>query len=281
MIEGVECLIVAEAIQKWSYQQDVNKVGFIDINLEDVYDSAILRYSIIPFNKWNTYLKKFEYKKISTFGKTIFLPFGDYRLAVQLGMNGTFSEYKTNYSRIRFCSDFSSLYYNDMRKFGNIMLYNKHYPQRNISNLLKHSIDWRNEKAPELFAKRVIKRKKWINSEIKYSLMNQQLIAGIGNVYACEGLLAAKVHPRKKVKDIDQCKLQTIIVECQKVMNESYKAGGMNVYDFTFSGKKGFRKKHLKAYDKQGIICRQCNGSIIQRTLQKLESTYYCPVCQK
>jgi len=281
MPEGVECLIVAESIQKWAQGQDTNHVGYTSFNLEEVYNKVVTRNSPISPTFWNEHLNKLNYYKISTFGKTIFLPFENFRLSIQLGMTGTFSEQKTDHSRIRFCSDYSSLYYNDMRKFGHIMCFEKHNPPRNISNLLKNSIDWRNKNAPELFAKRVVKRKQWIDSEIKPLLMNQQLIAGIGNIYACEGLLLARIDPRTKVKDIPSKKLAQIIVECQNIMNKSYSVGGMSVYTFTSFGKQGFGKRYLNVYNQQGILCNQCKSSIIQKTLQQGRSTYYCPTCQK
>ncbi len=281
MLEGVECLIIAEFLQKWAYQQDVDKNDFVSFNLEKIYDNAILRFSNIHPSDWNKHTSKLEYKKISTFGKTIFLPFGDYKLSIQLGMYGNFSEQRTEYSRIKLGSDFYSLYYNDKTKFGFFMLYHKSRPPRNISNLLRNSIDWRNKNVPELFAKRVMSRKEWANSEIKTTLVNQQLIAGLGNIYACEGLLAAKVDPRKKVKTISSDQLQNIMIECKKVMNKSYELGGTSSYTALLSGKEGFGKKNLIAYFKQGMICKQCNGSIIQKILQSSKPTFYCPVCQK
>ena len=110
--------------------------------------------------------------------------------------------------------------------------------------------------------------------------MNQQLIAGIGNIYACEGLLLANVNPRSKAKDIPAKTLANIIAECQKIMNKSYAIGGMSIYTFTCFGKQGFGKRYLKAYNKQGILCGQCKSSIIQKILQQGRSTYYCPTCQ-
>jgi len=281
MPEGVECLVVAESIQKWAEGQDVDRAGYINFSLEELYDGVITRNSPISPERWNNYIQKFDYTKISTFGKTIFLPFDDYRMSIQLGMTGTFSEERTEHSRVRFCSDFSSLYYNDMRKFGHLMVFYKKYPPRNISNLLKNSIDWRDPDAPQAFARRAITRQKWLNSEIKPLLLNQQLIAGIGNIYACEGLLASQVDPRAFAKDLLPEQLATIINECQKIMNQSYSVGGMSVYTFTNFGKQGFGKKFLKAYNQQGQLCRQCKSSIIQKIEQKGRSTYYCPTCQK
>jgi hypothetical protein len=72
LLEGVECLIVAEFLQKWAYQQDVDKNDFVSFNLEKIYDNAILRFSNIRPNDWNKYTSKLEYKKITTFGKIIF-----------------------------------------------------------------------------------------------------------------------------------------------------------------------------------------------------------------
>lgn len=281
MPEGVECLVVAESIQKWAQGQDVNKNKYTSFHLEEMYDEVLARNSPIPYARWNNYVDKLDYVNISTFGKTIFLPFQEYRMSVQLGMTGTFSENKTEHSRIRFCSDYSSLYYNDMRKFGHVMFFHKKHPPRNIANLLKNSIDWRDINAPKLFAKRVVRRKQWLNSEIKPILMNQQLIAGIGNIYACEGLLRAQIDPRKKVKDILPGQLELIIIQCHDIMTKSYAVGGMSIYTFTNFGKEGFGKKYLIVYDKQGKLCKQCKQSIIQKTLQKGRSTYYCPTCQK
>jgi len=281
MPEGVECLVVAESIQKWCRSQDPDNEGSINFELSGIDDEAVVRHSPIPFNQFNKYYDRINYSKISTFGKTIFIPSTNgYCFSVQLGMTGNFSEEPTKHSKIRFLSNFSNLYYNDIRKFGHLMLFKKESVPRNIKNLLKNSIDWRNQKAPELFAKRARKRKSWQNSEIKTLLLNQQLIAGIGNIYACECLFLAHIDPRILVKNLTNKKLSRIIQECQKIMFQSHAVGGMTIYNFTNFGKKGFGRSYLNVYNKRGLGCRKCNSAIIQRIKQKNRSTFYCPICQ-
>ncbi len=282
MPEGVECLVVAESLQKWCRNQDSDNEGSINFELNRINNEAIVRHSPIPFNKFNEFYSKVDYSKISTFGKTIFIPSTNgYCLAVQLGMTGNFSEESVLHSRVSFLSDFSELHYNDMRKFGQLMLFeNKNIP-RNIKNLLKNSIDWRNKKAPELFAKRVRRRKSWQNSAIKTILLNQQLIAGIGNIYACECLFSAGINPKSLVKKLSNKKLIKIIEKCQEIMYKSYSVGGMTIYNFTNFGKKGFGRSKLSVYNKRGLGCKICRAAIIQRIKQDNRSTFYCPICQR
>jgi len=265
MPEGVECLVVAESLQQWCKKQDPDNNGSIGLELEEIIDEVVVRNSPIPFSQFDECYDRVNYPKIATFGKTIFIPATNgYCLSAQLGMTGNFSDELTDHSKIHFTSDFSNLYYNDIRKFGHLMLFEKKNIPRNIKNLLKNSIDWRNQKAPELFAKRVRKRKSWQNSEIKTIL-----------------LISARVDPRISVKDLPDEILIEIIKKCQEIMHKSHAVGGMTIYNFENFGKKGFGRSQLNVYNKRGIGCRECNAAIIQRIKQDNRSTFYCPRCQR
>jgi formamidopyrimidine-DNA glycosylase len=288
MPEGVECLIVAEKLREWFKDIDLNKSGFCPIKLVNIIEPVSVRYSPIDFSEFNSVYKNVSYNTIQTFGKSIFIPSNTgHCVMVQLGMTGTFSEQKNRHSRLVFKAfnskdDFisSDLYYNDMRKFGHLMLFKTGSIPRNMSNIFNYSIDWRNKKAPLLFSKRVLLRESWREAEIKTVLLNQQIIAGIGNIYVSEGLFRSKINPKTRVKNLTEEELKRIIFETQKFMEQSYKVGGMTVKNFEAFGQKGFGKQYLKVYGKNGIICPECHQSIIQRILLKKRSAYYCPFCQ-
>ncbi len=288
MPEGVECLIIAESVQEWFSEQDKENTGHVKISLLPNYDLMIFKHSPIPISQFNQLYKAIVYSKICTFGKTLFFPsITGHCLTVQLGMSGTFSDESDEFIRAQFVSDDISylgiqpiLNYNDTRKFGNMMLFAKDKMPRNVSNLIKNSIDWRNKNAPKLFAKRIRKRKDWRQTEIKPILLNQQVLAGIGNIYASEALFASKIHPKTLVNDLGDDELRDVIKSAQHIMDQSYKVGGMTVRTFSSFGKQGFGRKYLKVYDKNATLCKTCQGAMIQKIKQNKRSTFYCPKCQ-
>jgi len=281
MPEGVECLIVAEGVQRWMADLDLEQRGSVKFELREIFDPVVVRFSPILFDDFNECYGNVDYRKISTFGKTIFIPAdNEFCMAAQLGMAGSFSNLRSKHSRVEFQHREHSLFFNDMRKFGSLTLFKKSKLPRNMPNLLKHSIDWRNKNAPRLLAVRALKRDRWRNADIKSLILNQQIIAGIGNIYACESLHAAKIDPRTEVKNLSREQLINIVEKCQSLMWRSHALGGMSIHTFESFGQRGSAKRLLRVYDKHGTICPTCKSGFIQRIYQNLRPTFYCPICQ-
>lgn len=115
---------------------------------------------------------------------------------------------------------------------------------------------------------------------IKVALLDQAVIAGIGNIYASEALFASGIHPAQKADSLSVEELNRIIESARIILQSSIDSGGTTFRDFRLSdGKEGAFKAFLKVYGKAGEKCDVC-GYNIKRIVQAQRSTFFCPVCQ-
>ena len=116
---------------------------------------------------------------------------------------------------------------------------------------------------------------------VKNFLMDTRSIAGIGNIYACEGLHRAGVHPLRAVRRIGLERWDRLLAAVREVLCAAIRAGGTTLRDFlNAEGDVGYFAVELKAYDREGEPCRRC-GAEIRRIVQAGRSTFYCPACQR
>jgi formamidopyrimidine-DNA glycosylase len=175
-------------------------------------------------------------------------------------------------------TDGSTLYFNDQRKFGWVRL----LPTVEIPN-----IDFMAKVGPEPleadftakdFAQRLKKR---ANTSIKAALLDQTVIAGVGNIYADESLYAAKIHPAKRVKDVSAAKLNTLFIELRAVLNIAIEKGGSTDKNYVNAdGKRGSYLSFAKVFRREGKPCPRCGTTII-KTRVAGRGTHICPYCQK
>jgi len=126
-----------------------------------------------------------------------------------------------------------------------------------------------------------LNRKK--NGRIKEVLMNQNIISGIGNIYANEILWEAKVNPFKDVKALTFKERREIYKAIKKILPLAVKYSGSTIADEMYEdtrGKPGKYGKMLRVYQREKEKCFRCNAEI-KRIVQKGRSTFYCPQCQK
>jgi len=124
----------------------------------------------------------------------------------------------------------------------------------------------------------ILKNKK---GKIKQVLMNQEVIAGIGNIYSDEILWEAKVHPFKDVSKLKEDNLKKIYQALRKILKKAVKLGGESISDYRdIEGKKGGFDILRKVYRRRGEKCSRC-GTIIKRIKLAGRSAHYCPRCQK
>jgi formamidopyrimidine-DNA glycosylase len=127
---------------------------------------------------------------------------------------------------------------------------------------------------------RVLKGKK---TPIKSALLDQRVIAGIGNIYACEALYRARLSPKRLDKTIPGKRSIPLAKAIRDVLKEAIKAGGSSLRDFAKAdGALGEFQHHFAVYDREGARCpnKDCNG-LIKRIVQAGRSTFYCPKCQR
>jgi formamidopyrimidine-DNA glycosylase len=116
---------------------------------------------------------------------------------------------------------------------------------------------------------------------IKNFLMDTRSIAGVGNIYACEALHRAGVHPRRAVGRVGPEAWDRLATAVKAVLREAIEAGGTTLRDFYNAAEEaGEFAVALRVYDREGRPCRRC-GSAIRRIVQAGRATFYCPRCQR
>ena len=123
---------------------------------------------------------------------------------------------------------------------------------------------------------------------LKAMLMDQRLIAGLGNIYACEALWRAELSPRRKAGTIagrngtTTPKAERLADAIKAVLRDAIKAGGSSLRDhIRATGELGDFQHSFAVYDREGAPCARKDGGTIRRIVQGGRSTFYCPACQK
>jgi formamidopyrimidine-DNA glycosylase len=115
---------------------------------------------------------------------------------------------------------------------------------------------------------------------IKLLLLDQRIVAGLGNIYVCEALFRAGIHPTRIGGSISLARLKTLISAIHEVLNEAIAVGGSTLRDFASpDGELGYFSKRFSVYDREGQPCA-CGGRV-KRIVQGGRSTFYCPKCQR
>ena len=116
---------------------------------------------------------------------------------------------------------------------------------------------------------------------IKAALLNQKLLAGVGNIYADESLFRAGIRPRKAAGRLTRADLERLRVALVEVLQQAIRAGGSSVSDYVGAdGERGFFQLEHCVYQRAGEPCRVCETPI-RRIVIAGRSTHYCPRCQK
>lgn len=116
---------------------------------------------------------------------------------------------------------------------------------------------------------------------IKVTLLDQRLVAGVGNIYACEALFAARLSPQKPAGDLTSAETRRLAEAVKAVLLEAIEAGGSTLRDFAQTdGQLGYFQHRFKVYGREGQPCLGgCSGTVA-RIVQAGRSTFYCPACQ-
>lgn len=116
---------------------------------------------------------------------------------------------------------------------------------------------------------------------IKAALLDQAVVAGVGNIYACEALFHAKVSPRRKAASVKGVRGERLAVAIKDVLTEAIEAGGSTLRDFASAdGALGYFQHRFSVYDREGEACVTCTAPI-KRIVQSGRSTFYCGTCQR
>ena len=171
--------------------------------------------------------------------------------------------------------------YEDTRYFGRMTL--------DISAAEKLGPEpWDEKLTPETFQQQLKKS----SQPVKVKLLDQSLIAGIGNIYASEALFRAGISPRRAANKISKSEAEKLLVAIREILTEAIDCGSTVPLNFTAGKTDGlfyfgraadaldYYEERLRVYDRAGKPCVKC-GSPIQRIVQAARSTFFCPRCQK
>lgn len=175
-------------------------------------------------------------------------------------------------------ADGSKLYFNDQRKFGWVRL----MPIASIDGISFFKRlgpePTANDATAAEFRSRFTNRK---NSMIKAALLDQSVIAGVGNIYADEALWGAKIHPRTRVGKLQDVELDTLFSELRNIMHEAIASGGSTDKNYVNAdGKQGSYLQIARVFRKEGQPCRRCNEAI-EKLRVASRGTHICASCQK
>lgn len=175
-------------------------------------------------------------------------------------------------------TDGSHLYFNDQRKFGWVRL----LPTIEVPN-----IDFMKKVGPEPLEDNftldnfISRFKRRARTNIKAALLDQTVIAGVGNIYADEALWGAKIHPKRLVSSISDYEFSKLYDEVRSVMNLSIEKGGSTNRNYVDAeGKKGSYMDFANVFRREGLACKRC-GDIIIKLRVAGRGTHICPNCQQ
>ena len=124
-------------------------------------------------------------------------------------------------------------------------------------------------------------------TSLKAALLDQRVVAGIGNIYACEALYRARLSPKRLASTIadrhgkPNDRARALVDAIKAVLNDAIKAGGSSLRDHRQAdGSLGYFQHNFRVYDREGQKCPDCKGTV-KRIVQNGRSTFYCPSCQK
>jgi len=169
--------------------------------------------------------------------------------------------------------------YNDTRRFGAMDLWPTEalagHPQ--LARLGPEPLG--NEFHADALAAALAKRQ----SPVKAVLLDQRVVAGLGNIYVCEALHRAGIHPTRIAASISHPRIERLTGEIVATLSDAIAAGGSSLRDYRQAdGELGYFQHAFRVYDREGADCATdgCNGTI-RRIVQSGRSSFYCPRCQR
>lgn len=203
---------------------------------------------------------------------------GDF-LLVHLKMTGqlTLNNKPSKHTHVMFSLDGDRLLYNDIRKFGFLKVVDKSNFKKVIQERFKFGPEPLSKEFNLDYLEDVLKNRK---ASIKSILLNQSIVAGLGNIYVDESLFKAGIDPRKSAGKLERGELEKLRQAIKEILKKAIKQGGSTSRDYVrTSGEKGNFQNFHKVYQKTGQPCAVCSHSI-ERVAVAGRGTHFCPKCQ-
>lgn len=116
---------------------------------------------------------------------------------------------------------------------------------------------------------------------VKSALLDQRVVAGLGNIYACEALFRAGISPRRLASSVPGTRAERLVPAIKSVLNDALAAGGSSLRDYAHAdGELGYFQHHFAVYGREGKPCPRC-ATPVRRIVQSGRSTFFCPRCQR
>jgi formamidopyrimidine-DNA glycosylase len=230
---------------------------------------------------WESQLVGQSVRAIERRGKWILIDLGEPRLVVHLGMTGQFTvvtidQPRETHTHVVFTlNDGGELRFRDVRRFGSITL----HPDRAAID----AFFLNNGLGPEPFDFDAVYWRECLRStrrNLKAILLDQTILAGVGNIYADESLFEAKLHPTLIGQNVTMAQARTLGRAVSAVLTRAIEQRGASIRDYIGgSGLKGRFQHEFCVYGRTGEPCVRC-GTAIEKITLAGRSTHYCPKCQ-
>jgi formamidopyrimidine-DNA glycosylase len=165
---------------------------------------------------------------------------------------------------------------NDARRFGSLDL----VPTADLTAWPAFAALGPEPLGAELTAKHLLAAFKGRNAGVKVLLLDQRIVAGLGNIYVCEALYLARIAPTRPAGTLTKARLEKLVIAIREVLEASIAAGGSTLRDYARpDGELGYFAKQFLVYGREGEPCG-CGG-LVERRVDGGRSTFWCPKCQR
>ncbi len=216
-------------------------------------------------------------------------------MIIHLGMSGRIKIHSPNdkYEILKHdhmvirTDDGSAIIYNDPRRFGMLLVADNDRwdKQKPFINMGPEPLDYIGIKSKESFDAaylvKILARRK---TPIKTALLDQNVVAGLGNIYVCEALYISGISPLRPACSITNQEAATLVQQIRLVLEAAIKAGGSTLKDYKKTdGSLGYFQHQFCVYDREGEKCPECTckGGGIEKIVQAGRSTFFCPHKQR
>ncbi len=171
--------------------------------------------------------------------------------------------------------DNSQLFFNDIRIFGWVKVVSDDWINEYFQSLAPDIID------PKINQNNFYMALQNHRVPIKQLILQGSVVSGVGNIYVCDGLHLAGIHPQVPANKLNKLQSKKLLLSLRSVIELGIKTGGATINNYRdLNGFGGSYQNHLRVYKRAGELCLECSAEVI-KIKQAGRSTFFCPVCQK
>ena len=255
----------------------------LDKQIEDVsiYWSNIIQYPEDD-EEFRIKVRDERITNIARRGKFLLFYLEEYVLVSHLRMEGKYKivskdQPLTKHTHVVFhFTDGTDMRYEDVRKFGTMHVFpiGEEFKKKPLNQLGPDPFE--TTYTPEYVKERLSKTSR----TIKATLLDQTIIAGLGNIYVDEVLFLANIHPERRSHTLTEQEIETIYIKAKEVLQHAIDLGGTTIRSYVDGkGEMGMFQQELYAYGQDGKPCDHC-GTLIEKIKVAGRGTHYCPECQ-